>query len=354
MRYYKIQIGNPTGGVTNSLSAQGGIYTSHPNGPQAPPDPGALDMEMILTSTGLHNVVSGSSIRIWGISLQDIAQSRNLMPTLSTGTGMPIYVYGGMGVGLPLANPSESGLLVSGTIFQAFGNWIGTKQSLDIIMIPGTNLTPPLPHQQQPDRNISWNWPAGVPMATAIAQSLAVAYPTYKQNISISPNLKRPNQEAGFYANLTMFSQYLHDLSLSIMNNSGYAGVTMSLKGDTVTVSDGTQQASAAATKALAFTDLIGQPTWINQAEIQVTCVMRADIDVQDVITLPAGPTITSADSYASFRTGAIFQGTWYVKQVQHVGNFRQPNAEAWITVLDCVQLTIPAGQVTVENITIQ
>jgi hypothetical protein len=365
MRYYHIQIGNPTGGVvTNMLTPQGGIYTSHPNGPSQPPDPGALNVEFQLISTGLDLSNPGSFCRIWGISLTDIAQSHSLMPSPvgSSEAGTPITIRGGMGKGLPLANPAEAGVLVTGTIMQAFGNWVGINQSMDLIFLGGTGLEPAQFQQQQPDRNIVWNWISNTPMSTAIAQALSVAYPSYKQQIDISPNLKRPNLETGFYANLTQFSQYVKDSSLSIMNSSGYKGVTISLRDDTFVVSDGTQATASSPVKTIAFTDLVGQPTWIAQNVIQVTCVMRGDVNVNDVIKLPPGPIVTTPGNaaYSTLRTGSIFQGQFRVKRLQHLGNFRQPEAQAWVTVIEAIvdnptpATATPAGNVTIEDITIQ
>jgi hypothetical protein len=366
MRYYHIQIGNPTGGVvTNMLTAQGGIYTSHPNGPSQPPDPGALNVELQIVDRGLNYAVSGSFVRIWGVSLTDISQSRALGAQMGSagtgqGAGFPIVIRGGMGKGLPLANPAEAGILVSGTIQQAFGNWVGVNQSLDLILVPPLDVPPSQYQQQAPNSNISWNWVPNTPMSVAIAQALSVAYPTYKQQIDISPNLKRPNLETGFYANLTQFSQYVYDASLSIMNSPSYKGVTISVRDDAFVVTDGTQATASSPVKTIAFTDLIGQPTWIDQATIQVTCVMRGDVHVNDLIKLPPGPVFTTPNSYANIRTGSIFQGTFLVAQIQHVGNFRQPEAQAWVTVIEAKEqlapaaTSTPAGNVTIEDITIQ
>jgi hypothetical protein len=44
-----------------------------------------------------------------------------------------IQVFGGMSKGLPLANAVQSGLLMDGTIQQAWGNWQGTEQNINFV-----------------------------------------------------------------------------------------------------------------------------------------------------------------------------------------------------------------------------
>src|SRR5262249_10576948 len=131
MRFYDVQIGDTASGLH---------YTSHPRGPAFPPDPGALNIEMDIQAVGKMPTYE-AYLRIWGVGIDIIGQARNLNAPPG-GAGLPITVKGGMGKGLPLANPSQAGVLVKGTIFQAYGNWVGVNQTLDIKMIPGTDRMP--------------------------------------------------------------------------------------------------------------------------------------------------------------------------------------------------------------------
>jgi len=339
VRYYNIQIGTPSASTAlNSLGAGGGRYTSHPNGPGAPPDPGALGAELDLLDVGAHFATGQSWVRIWGVGLSDIAQARNLNPANGGGIGLPITVSGGMGKGLPLANPAQAGVLIEGSIWQAFGNWQGVKQSLDLNLIPGSGRSPPLLGDQAPPVNISFNWMAGTALSTALANALKTAFPNYKQKIAVSPKLVRANTETASYHSLTEFSHYLQDISTSIIKTPGYLGVTIGLNNDTITVSDGTQ--SFGTPKNILFTDLVGQPTWIGLIEIQVSVIMRGDLNVMDQIKLPAGQVTTTAASLPSLRQGSVFQGTFQILRLHHVGNSRQPEGEAWITTIDAVQVS--------------
>ena len=113
-RYYMIQIdGGPT-------------FTSFPNGQN---DPGALQVLIDIPIASLASpAFSGAAVKIYGIPLSMISQANNLR-------FKNIKVYGGFKAGLPLAKPAQSGLLVQGYIFQSFGNWKGTEQSLDLVIL---------------------------------------------------------------------------------------------------------------------------------------------------------------------------------------------------------------------------
>ena len=80
---------------------------------------------------------------------------------------------------------------------------------------------------------------------------------------------------------------------------------------------------------------MIGQVTWIDYQTVQLNCVMRADLHVGDYIKMPPGQVTTTAQSYSQFRQGSVFQGTFQISRIRHVGNFRQPMGEAWITTID-------------------
>ena len=333
MRYYKIAV-TPAGSTAAPI-----IYQSHPNGVQQPPDPGALNVELALYG-GVAGLPGGGDdtanyVRIWGIPITTISQAHNL-------NGSAITVSGGMGVGLPLATAESAyaGVLAIGTVYQAFGNWIGTNQTLDLVIVGTTNQTTQTTFPYAPPKNIVFNWKAGTPMGQAIAQTLSVAYPGYPQDVKVSPNLVLDRDEVGIYSSLQIFSQFVRELSQAY----GSAGVDVSYVGNGFRVYDGSQPPAA---KQLQFIDLIGQPTWSSAGTLQATCVMRSDIQLGDMVTMPfqsssgaAGIVVTTPQSYSNTRQGSIFSGSFKVQKVRHVGNFRQPDATSWVTVMD---LTIPS-----------
>lgn len=351
-RYYDVMLFDPG---TKQLIKR---WTSHPNGAPAStwPDPGAQDMELDLTIADYAVPDKVNFVRIYGVSFADIGQSQNWNPN-PTGQfspaaqvtnaapsnpaggpsqpkpanakmiGASIAVYGGMGKGLPLAVPDQAGLLISGTINEAFGNWQGTDLTLDLYVV-AANVT------GNQKANLSFHWPAGTPMATMITQTLNQAFPGYKIKMNISPDLVLTNDEPGFYGDLVSFSKYLHDISINILRNVvGYAGVRLWMgPNNTFIVDDGT---SVSAPKQIAFTDLIGQPTWISTENINFTTVMRGDIQVGDIVELPKTMTTSTAGSVVSMRDQLAFQGTFFIRSVRTIGRFRNPNGASWISVYE-------------------
>lgn len=316
MRYYLLEIINPATGKTIRR------WTTHPNGITSTPDPGALMIEFDVFVAPLAVPIGASSIRVWGVEEGDLTQAANF-------NGMIVALYGGMGKGLPLANPSQAGLLIYGTVQQAFGNSIGTNRTLDLIVsYSGNQPSSPL--------GMVFSWKAGTPLSQAIAATLKQAFPGYKQNIQISPKLVLAHDENHYSTTIVDFAQMIEHITVTALSGT-YAGVRIVLQQNTFSVYDGTTPGNPI---KLAFTDLIGQPTWYLPGSVQIMCVLRADIQPGQLITLPAAyPASPGAISVqASAQTQAAkpaFSGTFLVAAVRHVGNSRSPQGQGWITLLN-------------------
>jgi hypothetical protein len=311
MRYYAVKIVNP---VNKKVLR---TFTSFKNNAN---DPGAPDVELDVPVT-YYAIPSGNMggqfVRIWGISLADIGQASNF-------NGMTIEIYGGMQKGLPLANPKQSGLLATGIIQQAFGNWLGLDMTLDFVFTAG-NAGPNSPS------NLTVQWKAGTPLSSVIDNTLRAAFPTYSRSINISPKLVLNHDEPGFYGTLVQFANYLNEISKSILGGT-YRGVDVLLRENQFIVNDGTTKTTP---KVIAFTDLVGQITWRSSATVSITCVMRADIQVGDYVKLPPGLATTTAQSYSQYRSKSAFQGVFQINSSRHVGRLRNPNGNAWVTVYE-------------------
>lgn len=333
MRAYSISITNQTTGelfVPPSLKGlnTGASYSSLLNGQSLA---GALNVELDLPISTYAQPAGGGFIEISGVSVQEISQAYNL-------NGFNISVYGGMQPGLPLAtadfNQGQYGLLVQGSIYQAYGNLIGTQQTLDFQLLPpmGTNDAPV---------NISFNWPTGVPLSTAIQQTLATAFPKFSVVINISPKLVLPQAQTGYHGTLTQFAQYIKTMTKALLGGT-YRGVDIAVQGARIVVDDGTV---APTPKMINFYDLIGQPTWLDDATIQFKAPMRADINPFDAITFPTTVVTTGFNAPSPFTNSkATFQGMFSVQNIRHVGDFRQAAAESWVTVIDCVTTPVPVA----------
>lgn len=369
MRYYSLQIFQ-TGSTPPPYT-----FTSHPDGPSGPMDPGALKIECnaIVAPMGIPYGGSnpggggdyGSSwIRVWGIPLQLIGQAYNL--SAPTGTATPTWsaiLTGGMAQGLPLANPSQIGVLIQGTIFRAIGNWIGTDMTLDLYLAPG-----PVTQVQnfqaagwpnQPSNNFTFHWPAGQPIANAIKATLGTAYPDVPLKISVNPQLVLDRDVNGTYTTIQQFAQFLNEKSNAMLGvgNAQYTGIQTWFQGGTLSLSDFSQQGPGQSSQATGGTpgvtqktttiniqDLVGQPTWVASNTIQVTTVARGDIAMGDQITLP--PTLTAVTQAGALantlplgqnRFGLSFNGTITVQSVHHTLNYKSPQGQAWVTIFDCI-----------------
>ena len=283
-------------------------------------DPGALQVE-IDAPTGPYAMPNGNMatfVRIWGVSLLDIAQATDL-------NGKDIAVYAGMSKGLPLANPTQAGLIVSGSILQAYGLWQDTAQHLDLLLGYAAG---------KPDSpaNLVLNWPAGTHLAEALASTLSTAFPKLKQDIKISPDLVLSHDSPGYYATLGQFATFVQGISRGIIGKPNYPGVDIVVTGTTITVTDGTTPEKPT---DIAFTDLIGQPTWIGSPMISFVTVMRADIKLMGYVRLPVTATVTTPAALSQFKNKSVFQGVFRVQSIRHIGNFRQPDASSWVTMFE-------------------
>lgn len=335
MRYYGIKILDEDGQLlvfnsrtgrfdTQGADSTGFTYTSYANGQTIP---GALAIELDIMSYPFGIPGGNSWVRVWGISIGEIGQASDL-------TGKSIEVYGGMQKGLPLAtaafDDNQSGLLAQGIIFPAFGNWIGTDMTLDLIVQPGpgvgTNSAPV---------NIVVEWAAGTPMADALRNTLETALPGFEVEIRISEDLVLNNDETAFYRDMTQFAQWVKALSKNIIGGETYPGVDMAMLSRSMLVFDQTTEVEP---KQIRFNDMVGQPTWIDAGVIQLTCMMRADVKLGDWIRLPqAVQPIISAPPQALVNYKSAFEGVFHVQSVRHTGQSRNPDATAWATLIDAV-----------------
>jgi hypothetical protein len=317
MRYYDIEIRDPDSG--KSLKR----FTTFTNNES---DPNGLDIELDIPVVDYATPAGASYVRIWGISLDDISQSADFNPNYLNGqAGKEIRISGGMKQGLPLAKPEQSMLLASGTIQQAFGNWLGVEMTLELIFTSSDAVV------GNKGKNLTLNWTKGMKLSDAIQTTLSNAFADYTPEVNISDSLVLANDEQGFYGTLIQFAQFIKGISQRIVGGD-YKGVRIALADKTFRVFDGTTKKDPL---TIDFTDLIGQATWQSFGTVQLTCVMRGDLRVGDFIKLPPGQVTTTQQSYAAARQGISFNGVFQVIGIRHVGRYRAPSGESWATIID-------------------
>jgi hypothetical protein len=350
MRYYDVIIRNPTTGVLVQPTAFKKLnlpstYTSYVNGRSIG---GALDMQMQFQSFPFASPEASSSsfIRFYGISLAEISQG-NLLE------GFRITVKAGMQKGLPLANPKQNGVIAEGYIYQCYGNWQGVDKTLDINFYPvgssgGTPLNP------NGKLNFMFVWKKNMLLKDAIESTLAMALPTVPRRILISDQLRAKadfnavyTTMAAFGAAIKRWTNTVEFQGIKTLSGAKYSGVDISKPQNDILVVDGTSTAYTQNTQAnpkqLEFVDLIGQPTWINGTEVNFKTVLRADISIEDYVKFPKGlsnspyviTTPGSAVPGANSRNRLAFDGVFKIQRVFHFAQFRNPNADAWVTTFD-------------------
>lgn len=193
MRFYDLKISDPVSGNVwkptrtgdgFELSAGGTTFTSFVNGKTIA---GALNIEFDCPVVSFDQPQGNCMITVRGVGLKMLGQAANL-------NGANFQLSAGMKPGLPLATAAApyAGPIISGTVFQCFGNWQGTDQSLHLLCYPGGTL--------QNEQDVSWTWKAGTELASALYLTLNQAFgPSsknkYRVSVNVGSNLVLPNTE---------------------------------------------------------------------------------------------------------------------------------------------------------------
>jgi hypothetical protein len=325
MRSYSVQI-TPVGAsspiVFNSQSTLGVDNYS------------CLRLDLDIYQTWYHQPAGNSHIKLWGVDLKDLGQKASLNPERINGTlgynyaGIQIGV--GMSKGLPFAQPTQAGLIVKGSILQSFSTWQGTEVGLDIVLIPA-QVNPNAP------ANITLSWKKKEQLTTAVINALKNAYGADTQVFgSFSPDLVYTEDTGGQYSSFISFARKIQQISKDINKSPSYAGASITNTTKGFLLSDAT--VAPTGTKQIAFTDVIGNLTWLDIATIQARVTMRGDLNVGDYITFEqAIPVNNVINNNSQFRNNLAFQGVFMINKLHHIGSSRQPNGNSWVTVIDAV-----------------
>jgi hypothetical protein len=314
-------------------------------------NPGALDIEFDVFEYAYGTPVSSndggnSTLTIHGVSLQDIQQAANFASGGANGLGQAINVQAGMSAGFPLAKPQQRGPILTGQVLQCWGNWIGTEMTLDFLVVPSVfTIASP--------GNFVFNWQKGTTLQSALTQTFSTAYakitPAPSSVFRLSGTYApQPNGHLGIYSTLPNFAKAVQSMTKAASPDG--TGVHVGFVNGTNSILAYDVGATPTSPVQIAFTDLVGQPTYIDVNTVQLTTVLRADLAVGTYITMPTGlqyapGTVTTAGSaFGSGISGPLqlkyrssFQGTFLVTALRHIGSFRDPNGTSWVTVITCV-----------------
>ncbi len=320
MRYYDLTLKDPSSGKTYSwTSGSGADY-----------DAGALNIYFDAFVVGIYPSAGASIVGIEGINLKYLEQPLQFQ-------GFDLSLKAGMVGGLPISAAQPiPGTILKGLVYGSYGNWIAERLAIEFV-VTATNFEPDNPG------NFTFVWPKGTQLSDALQQTLQTAFPGAPIKMNIG-NYVWPHTEVAKWGTTFGLGRFIYQLT-SAINKGGYA-VRIYLRNGTIFVTDFSNAKNQNAIQ-LQYYDLIGQPTWIEAGVLSVPVVLRADIQVGDIVSMPAQDTgqpgfasvLASVDN-ALYNLPLTFKGKFIVRAVRQIGQFRGQSGEDWMSVLECVALT--------------
>jgi hypothetical protein len=286
----------------------------------------ALQVDLDIYQAQSHTPAPLGSINIYGISFGDINQTTYL-------PGANIQVFVGMTTGLPFADPSQIGLIVEGTILQAFGNWQGTNVCLSLIITSGSNVP-------SNSINLPLDWKKGQTLDEAVKETLEIGYIGETVTGTYSQNLKTPEDQYAIYDDLKTFANYINSVSKTIIPDPSYSGACIVPTPEGFKLYD--SFAPQVQSTLINYVDLVGNITWLNVATISVKVVMRADLEVGNYISFPALAPVVNTATFAQYRNTVSFDGVFQITKLRHQGSSRQATGDSWVTIIEAVAINEP------------
>lgn len=330
MRYYRLEITDKDG--KPAVDSNG--YQIGPFDTSETPGRG-LHIEFDALIAGYDVISSGTMIAVYGLPLSMLSQSVQL-------SGYQLNLYAGFTSGLPLANAEQAGLIISGQIYNPYANWVGTHQSLNLIVNPS-----PLLNDKGQAFSITLDGKKGEQLSDVLQRALTTAYPAFVVEISISENLVLPEDAPAVYSRMGQLATMLRNFSKSMINSDDYAGIQVVMQSGKIIVFDNITPSKNGDIQ-IQPQELIGQPTWIGPVSVSFKCPLRSDLRCGDYVELPqniiSGITsilsVNTDNSYAMLRNDVNFSGKFLIISVRHVGQYLSPDSSnAWVTIYEAVAL---------------
>lgn len=87
------------------------------------------------------------------------------------------------------------------------------------------------------------------------------------------------------------------------------------------------------------------QPTWIEAPSIAFKTMMRADLKVGDEVMMPKTLIRNTQQAMSSLiNQNVAQQGNFILTSMRHIGNYKQPDAYAWVTEFNAVPKQIQSA----------
>lgn len=340
MRYYDLLITPPESNTTVLKQHRKGLHfssylTPHSSGHSYEPggaptdvfDAGALDISFHITTPNLSrsdSFIGGAAVTISGVDVATLSQAFNL-------EGSTLLLNAGMGKGLPLSNPHQTGTLLHGTIQSSLGLWEETKINLTLRVAPYLTV----------DDEIEKNYytidaKRGQSVLDAIHSNTRHYFDKTNIDLSVPKEQKLDRDFLSYHASLNEFFTSCGDLYKQTTGRPSY----ISIQGRDLFWVD-----TAKNVKKLYFEEVIGQPTWNGKNSITISCALRGDIAVGDIIHLdPSISKITIPSHYTPIvnmfaKNDSLFCGHFRVISMDHLGAFRSPDGRSWMSNITCEPL---------------
>ena len=317
-------------------------------------NPGALEIEFDIMNGLIHDLVGPMHLRIYNVS-------RDILDHCHMYQGMAVAISAGFADGpggFPLAIPYSSkkltGIIATGIVFNVFSNYVGTEMAIDFVIYPSVignpRLSLPSGVNAKSPLQIDFTWGSGTSFIDSINNALKPSGLEVKGRLN--DKLKNNNTGhifTGHYATIQAFQEFLIDKSKSIVAQPTnefigipegglpkYNGVHLwwdNTSTKTIVAYDGAEQPGN--TVSLLPSDFIGQPTWSDYpTEIISIHPLRCDITMGSIIKYPEDVRVTVlSDGFSPYRKQINAAGNeFFVKQVRHVGKFRDPGYQSWCT----------------------
>jgi hypothetical protein len=327
MRFYRIEITDENGAIVK-IGDSPLAFSTHNDFNIF--KPGALGIEFDLPMVAADIPAGDGLLKIYGLSLETLNQA-------STLNLKNIRIEAGMMPGFPLATeqalaqPQRRGIIFEGSIKQAFGTWQGTEQSLDLLV--SVQLTSKPQETPKETRAIMFSCDSGANFADSIKKAMNSAGIDAK--VSIDSRLVASEPIIFMASSMQEFALMLKRQSKRIIKDAAYIGISAIRR---VGGYDFTDNSAIDSPIPVLFNDLIGQPVWHDAVQAQMKLVMRSDIIVGNMIQMPKEYiAVNRSRILGTVRDQITFIGTAFVNQVRHVGNSRQPDANAWVTIIDVI-----------------
>ena len=307
-------------------------------------NPGALEIEFDLLNGYMHQIMAPLHLKI-------INPGSKIIEKCYLYQGMDVEILAGFSDsigGMPLAIPYAkiTGVIATGTVFQVVSNYIGTDMEMDFIIYPGSVGNPdgsrPSAVDSRSPLQIDFVWETGMSFIEAVVNSLKPS--GLSMSGELNDRLSDNNTGQPFsahYHSLQAFQDFIRKKSIEIVGppvagqKQKYYGVSIWFdltKKNALIADDGTAKPSPILLKG---EDFIGMPTWTDYPkEIVSIHPLRRDIVMGSTVKYPDTLRVgTVSNGFDPRRKQINAAGNSFgVRQVRHVGRFRDTSPQGWCT----------------------